>query len=280
MAETYCGKSCAQCQYKEAMNCPGCRVGPGRQYSGDCELAKCARNKGYEGCTGCEQRSHCGYHRDCHRFPEYRRKKQEAQAQQQEALAKRRPVLGKGLWILFWLFIPSTIAGLITGGIFDNVSSGMYDLAEIVGILCPAVYGFILLQMGEMEGEYRTAGIFTLVYAGLGLLLTVIPVTLNNLIWLLLLTIPSLAVEGIAEYREYGAHSTALADFDRELSGKWSVLQKWFLGMYLGVAVGMLLVMMAAGEFGAIVMLAASIGLFVVNIVKLVYLYNASKVFR
>lgn len=279
MAGNYCGKSCAQCPYKEAMNCPGCRVGPGRQYGGDCELAKCARNKGHESCTGCAQRVHCGYYRDCHRFPEYRRKRQDAQKRQQEELAKMGPVLGKGLWILFWLFIPSTIAGLITGGIIDDVSSGMYDFAKIVSILCPGIYGLILMQMSDAQDEYRTAGIYTLISAGLSLILAITPVTMENLVWLFLLTIPAVVVEGIAEYCEYSAHSIAMADFDRELSGKWSTLQKWFLGMYLGVVIGMLLAMLFANEFSAIVMLVAAIGLLVVNILKLICLYNSAKVF-
>ena len=48
MAETYCGKSCAECTKKEQLNCSGCKAGPGRQFGGDCELAKCVRDKGHE----------------------------------------------------------------------------------------------------------------------------------------------------------------------------------------------------------------------------------------
>lgn len=280
MAETYCGKSCAQCPYKEAMNCPGCRVGPGRQYGGDCELAKCARGKGHESCAACGQRSNCGYHRDCHRYPEYRRRRQDAQLQQQEALARRAPVLGNGIWLLFWLFVPATIAGLITSEIFGDASSGLYNLGKIVSIICPGAYGLILLKLSQEEEEYRTAGTYTLISAGLSLILAITPVTMENLVWLFLLTIPAVVVEGIAEYCEYSAHSTALADFDRELSGKWLMLRKWYLGTYLGVVGGMLLMMVAAADLGAIVMLVSTIGLLVVSIVKLVYLYNTAKVFR
>lgn len=28
MAETYCGKTCAECTQKEILNCPGCKAGP------------------------------------------------------------------------------------------------------------------------------------------------------------------------------------------------------------------------------------------------------------
>ena len=50
MAETYCGKSCAECTKKEELNCMGCKTGPGRPFGGDCELAKCVRDKGHETC--------------------------------------------------------------------------------------------------------------------------------------------------------------------------------------------------------------------------------------
>lgn len=280
MAENYCGKSCAQCPYKETMNCPGCRVGPGRVYGGDCELAKCARDKGHQICATCERRGNCGYYRDCHHFPEYRRRRQDAQLQQQEALARRAPTLGKGLWLLFWLVIPATIASLISGDTFGRLYPGLYDLGKIMGIICPAVYGFILLNLGQEEDEYRTAGIFTLISAGLNLILTIIPVTMENLVWLFLLPFPAIAVEGIGEYREYGAHSNALADFDRELSGKWLVLRKWFLGVYLGVVGGLILMMARSADLGAMVMLVSSIGLLVVSIMKLIYLYRTAKVFR
>ena len=46
MAETYCGKVCRECEQKEALSCPGCKLGPGKLYGGDCELAKCCREKG------------------------------------------------------------------------------------------------------------------------------------------------------------------------------------------------------------------------------------------
>jgi hypothetical protein len=62
MAETYCGKTCTSCIQKEALNCPGCKVGPGRQYSGECALAKCCRNKKHQeelsGDFACRQQLH------------------------------------------------------------------------------------------------------------------------------------------------------------------------------------------------------------------------------
>ena len=60
MAETYCGKSCVECPRKEELSCPGCKMGPGKQFNGQCELAKCARDKGHETCESCIFRGNGG----------------------------------------------------------------------------------------------------------------------------------------------------------------------------------------------------------------------------
>lgn len=279
MAENYCGKNCAQCPYKEAMNCPGCRVGPGRLYGGDCELAKCARDKGHQICATCELRGNCGYYRDCHHFPEYRRRRQDAQLQQQEAQAKRAPILGKWLWLLFWLFIPASVASLISNDTLGQLFPGLYVFGKILSILCTVAYGLILLKLGQEEDVYRSAGGYTLISGVLSLILGIIPATTEYLGLSLLLTVPAVIVELIAQCHEYSAHSEVLADVDRELSEKWMILWKWFLGVYLGV-IGSLILMIIAPLLGALVMLASAIGLLVISILKLVYLYRTAKLFR
>ena len=50
MEQTYCSKHCENCAQKEALNCPGCKAGPGRPVMGQCEIARCAQEKGYENC--------------------------------------------------------------------------------------------------------------------------------------------------------------------------------------------------------------------------------------
>lgn len=38
MEGTYCGKLCEECQYKEMLQCPGCKEGPGKAWNCECEL--------------------------------------------------------------------------------------------------------------------------------------------------------------------------------------------------------------------------------------------------
>lgn len=279
MAETYCGKSCAQCEHKEPMKCPGCKVGPGRQFSGDCELAKCARTKGHETCETCSLRGNCGNYRNRQFFPEYRRRKQAAEQAKQAALARRIPILAKWLWLLFWLVIPTSISGLLSNDTVGQVFPAVHTFGQILNTLCIAAYGLILLKLGAEEDGYRTAGICTLVSSGLSLVLSILPATTDYLGWTLLFTVPTVIVELIAECCEYSAHSGILAELDQELSQKWMALWKWFLGTYLGLF-GSLFVMVLLPVLGVLVMLAAAIGLLVVSILKMVYLYRTAKLFR
>lgn len=47
MGDTYCGKLCEDCQFKDNLQCPGCKTGPGKTWMTECELAKCCMDKGH-----------------------------------------------------------------------------------------------------------------------------------------------------------------------------------------------------------------------------------------
>jgi len=78
MAKTYCLKSCAECQMKEQLNCPGCYQGPGERFKGDCALKKCCVGRGHETCETCTERTFCPTLRSAPMMPKYRREKEEA----------------------------------------------------------------------------------------------------------------------------------------------------------------------------------------------------------
>lgn len=279
MAETYCGKSCAQCQQKELLSCPGCKPGPGRTYGGDCELAKCARTKGHETCDTCTTKGNCGHLRGCQHFPEYRRRKQEAETQRQVTLARQVPLYGKWLWILFWLVIPSTVAGLMGNETLGQTAPGIYVLGEILTALCSVAYGLILLKLAAEQDIYRTAGICSLIGGGLGFLMAILTRSFEKPVLILLLAIPALIVGLVREYNEYMGHSAIVEGLNNDLSQKWQNLWKWFLGCYAGLF-GSLVVMVLIPFLGALGLLAAAIGILVVAILKLVYLYRTAKFFR
>lgn len=279
MAETYCGKSCEECTKKEQLNCSGCKTGPGRQLGGDCELAKCIRDKGHETCETCGFKGNCGTLRSRESMPDYRIRKIETEAMRKAAIAKRAPVLGKWLWIIFWLIIPSTVGGLMANESTAKILPGLFMPGQIINAICSLTYGAILLKLGSEEDRYRIAGICALIAGGVSAVVVMITGTGEEATWTLLLTLPAAGVAMVGEYNEYMGHSAVLSGVDNELSEKWEVLWKWYIGLFLGMF-GCIIVMLIIPILGALAILGCAIGTVVVSILKLIYLYRTAKNFR
>ena len=279
MAETYCGKSCEECTKKEQLTCSGCKTGPGRQFGGDCELAKCVRDKGHETCETCVFKGNCGTLRSRESMPDYRIKKIEAEVMRKAAIAKRAPVLGKWLWIIFWLVIPSSIGSIMAHETTAKILPGLLMPGQIINAICSLTYGAILLKLGSEEDRYRTAGICALIAGGVSTVVAFITVAAQEATWTLLFTLPAAVVAMVGEYNEYMAHSAVLSGVDNELSEKWEVLWKWYIGLFLGMF-GCIIVMLIIPVLGALAILGCAIGTVVVGILKLVYLYRTAKIFR
>ena len=279
MAETYCGKSCEECTKKEQLNCSGCKTGPGRQFGGDCDLAKCVRDKGHETCDTCGFKGNCGTLRSRESMPDYRIRKIEAEVMRKAAIAKRAPVLGKWLWIIFWLVIPSSIGSMMAHETTAKILPGLFIPGQIINAICSLIYGAILLKLGSEEDRYRTAGICALIAGASSALAAMINGGSDGATWILVFTIPAAIVGIVGEYNEYMGHSAVLSGVDNELSEKWEVLWKWYIGLFLGIF-GSILLMLIIPVLGAIAVIGATIGTVVVSILKLVYLYRTAKIFR
>ncbi len=279
MTETYCGKNCTDCPSREVLTCPGCKAGPGKQYSGDCQLAKCCLEKGHQECATCGFNGHCGTLRGKEQIPERRINDIETQKRQAAAIAKRAPILGKWLWILFWLIIPSTVASLMTNKTIVGWIPSISIPGLVLGAICSLVYGGILLKLASEEERYRTAGICSLISGAVGVLIACISGGGDAPTWTLLLSLPASILSLVGEYNEFTAHSLVLNGVDSEQAEQWTSLWKWYIGMF-GVMLGSILLIAIAPILGLLVVLAAAIGVAIVGIVKLVYLYRTAKLFQ
>jgi len=279
MAETYCGKSCSECEYQEALGCPGCKAGPGKQYAAECRLAKCCRDKGHSECATCEFCINCNTLRSRERIPEERLKRIENEKARKAAIAARAPFLGKWLWVLFWLIVPGTVASCMSIDYLRPYLPGLYTAGLVLNAVTSALYGIILLRLAAEEDRYRTAGICVLISAAVSALIFCIAGGDAVPGWTLLLSLPASVVSFVGKYNEFTAHSIVLTGVDNELSWKWTVLWKWFIGSFCAVF-GSILVLVILPILGLLVMLAAAIAFLVVGIVQLVYLYKTASLFR
>ncbi len=277
MAETYCGKCCMDCPDRETMTCPGCKAGPGRSWAGACEIARCVQGKGHESCDTCGFRTNCGTCRGRERMPEYRRKKAEAEAQQRAEIAQKAPVLGKWLWILFWLIIPGTLASLMTNNTVVEIAPGLRLPGQILDMVVSVAYGLILLRLSDQEARYKTAGICALILGGDNLISMLIPPAEMGIT--LLLALGVLIIGLVSEYQECMGHAAVLSGVDNEQSEKWELLWKWYIGMTCTVF-GSIFLMIIGPVLGLIAFVLSAIGMLVVSIAKLVCLYRTAKIFR
>ena len=273
MTNTYCGKNCESCTHKQALNCPGC------QGVKDCDIAKCCASKGHSQCTGCNFSPSCNTLRGKEYAPQYRQKRMEAEKIRVDAIAKRTPILGKWLWILFWLFIPSSIASILSNETLSLLAPGMQIVGKILNIACMAVYAGIMIYLGNEEDRYRTAGKFMMANIGVSIVAALIPATIEYVGWLLLVAAAASVLSLIAECNEYNANATILTGVNNALSDKWTTLWKWQLGTTCAL-IGSIILIFISILLGIIVAFLALIGLCVVRILKLVYLYQTAKAFR
>ena len=279
MSETFCGKSCEECAQREMLQCPGCKEGPGRSFGGDCELAQCCREKGHETCQTCAFQGTCAKLHSRDRQIESRQWKRDFEQRHREEMARRVPVLGRWLWILFWLVIPSIIGAILENDTVKSIAPHIYIFGALLSAACSIAYGCILLKLSSEEDRYRTAGICTLIPAALDVLVIAFSGAGEAAGLLLFVTIPVAIVALVGEYYEYSAHSAVLRGVDDILSDKWINLWKWNVGFLAGMIGGIVLGLIIP-ILGVVALLVSGIGLIVVSIAKLVYLYQTANVFR
>lgn len=89
MGDTYCGKLCEDCQFKDNLQCPGCKTGPGKTWMTECELAKCCMDKGHQNCTTCSYSTSCGKLRGRDNEPERRLERRSYEQEKQKKIADK-----------------------------------------------------------------------------------------------------------------------------------------------------------------------------------------------
>ena len=272
MSETYCGKSCTDCAHKESLSCPGCKSGPGTT----CDLAKCCRKKGHETCATCSFSEKCHFQFQKDPMPQRRQAILRDKAARAADLARRAAFFSKWLWPLFWLVIPNTIASIMTNDTITKYFPGLYQPGAILQAISTIAYGAILLLLSKEEDTYRLPGIFQIINgAVVGVFAVFFGISLSEA---LIFAIPIAILNLCGEYLEISAHSGILNKIDGELSDHWMLLWKWYIGLY-GATLGSVVLLVIVPILGLLVLLAAVIGLLILSILKLVYLYQTANVF-
>lgn len=266
MEQTYCSKHCENCAQKDALNCPGCKAGPGRPVMGQCEIARCAQEKGYENCEKCGYMSNCFRRTSRINTPAVLR-------------GNRSAFLGKWMMVLFLLFIPNTIGGWLSDEPFVTMVPGLFYVGTVINIVCRIAYGAVLLKMSSQTQYYSTAGFCTIGSICVIGLIDILFGTAEPPLWAMLISLVGAVIGLVGMYNEYMGHSTVLYGINGELSGKWYSLWTWTIGLYLAL-IGCMVLAVLIPLLGILGMLGSAIGMVVVNILRLVYLWKSAKYFK
>lgn len=197
----------------------------------------------------------------------------------QAQMGQNAATLGKWLWILFWLFIPSMIAVVMTNKNIVKYFPQLNAPGQILNAVCLLLYAGILLKLGPQNAHYKTSAICRFLAWALSTATVLILLSGNGIAFGVLLTFAATAIGYVGEYHECMAHSAVVSGVDNNLSGKWVMIWKWQVWLLCGI-VGSLLLALIIPLLGVLVALAASVGVIVVGIMKLVYLYRTACLFR
>lgn len=284
MAETYCGKNCSECAEYQNSLCPGCRQGPGSWLGNDCDIAQCARDKGCATCLGCDSEKTCILCAGASVMPE-RRKQRAAAKEAGQALRRQRKNVGKWLWIYFWMLIPNFIAAFMTNNSVVQVLPGLKFPGEILSILVSVAQCVLLFLLAKEEKNYGYAAwaVVGLVVIG-AVTLPLSEEALRDLPVLSALLLMGAAVlEAAVVFYECKGSMTVLIGVDDSLAGKWQKLWKRYWIVAAVMLAGTLVALMQSvftAVIGLLAVLAALIGMIVVGIQRLIYLYKTAKLFR
>ena len=122
------------------------------EFGQDGSVAQHRHGNGYGDCIS----DHIGDHRqwlswlhwlpDCFLLmPDYRIRRIKEDEKNKTDKARKAPFLGKWLWIIFWLIIPSTIGSLMTQETVVKLLPGLEMPGQLIKAVCTLTYGAILL---------------------------------------------------------------------------------------------------------------------------------------
>ncbi len=279
MDDTYCGKKCEDCASREALNCPGCQKGPGSIIKGDCPLAICCVRKCLDNCKTCNQSTYCELLSQSNCAADERLRKAEQGKLRQETNAVSAGKLTEEFRLLFWLWFPLLISGLLSSDSLLPLSETFILFGNVLNIACYIAYAVTLLFMASSDTRYRSSGIFLLLFVLCEAFRRILSGGSEVPEWAGIFDILSSVLCIISKYFEINAHSGVLEKLDSDLSDKWKKLLKIDIASLLISSVGALIISFLP-ILGTIATLAGLIGILICEIIEIVYLKRSADSMR
>ena len=304
MLVAYCGKNCDVCEHLLNRSCPGCSNGPGHMEKGSCDIPVCCRDHDIDSCVLCEENKKCILLAEATAAPERRQQTEDAVQKQAvehaEWMMQNAPILGKWLWVQFWLIIPTLLVGWLLS---DNVAHYLPALKYIrigLTLVLTLISVVSLTKLGVVEKHYRTAAFVSIILYLASNIMRIIPDPKTEdiialFVWGLLATVPIDIANALRTCQIYHAHEIVMEQAGNLKADKWRILRKCLIIDTIILASGVLLLAFTAvlvdktgtpivGAIGAIIssvcMLIALLGMGIIAIFDVIFLYRMAKYFR
>ena len=169
--------------------------------------------------------------------------------------------LSRKLNVLFWVGVIIAVVDLIKSD-------------SLVSAVCGIIYAVLLIMMGRLNGFYKKSGVIVFISMGV------------TVIWLVVTT-AALFTYGIGAMGIYMAILVTIVIAVLTIYGTYCEIKghsamniwKWLLAGYICVGIGMVMLFIVPA-LGTIASLIGGIIMFVIGIVKIVYIYKTMAVFR
>lgn len=276
---SYCGKSCDHCTHKEALDCPGCKAGPGKRFSEKCDIAKCGRGRNILYCEHCSDYHVCSTIRRKEKIPAIRLENRKREEERRERINAVAPYGAKCFFVMFLLAIALDVCGIFTSFEFFSDFRVLVTSAKIAQTTVALGYGAVMLCLSKFESRFRTAGMLTILTALTGLLMWYLDgrEVLKNLTYVLLL--PSAIFGMISTYNEYTACADLVYEASEDSYHSWLLLRKLYFGAMIGYVVSIVTVLITP-LLGLIGMIGCNILILVTGVIRIVNLYRTMLIFR
>lgn len=182
--------------------------------------------------------------------------------------------LSRKLNVLFWVGVIVAVVDLIKSD-------------SLVSAVCGIIYAVLLIMMGRLNGFYKKSGVIVFISMGVTVIWLVVTtaalftygIGAMGIYMAILVTIVIAVLTIYGAYCEIKGHSACLEEVGNPLADTWMTIWKWLLAGYVCVGIGMVMLFIVPA-LGTIASLAGGIIMFVISIVKLVYIYKTMAVFR
>lgn len=192
--------------------------------------------------------------------------------------AERNEFLGRWLWILFLLFIPGMIAGVMDSEAVSSAVPSLGVAGKVLNFICTAVSAMVMMILSRESECYKNAAMATVLSAAASLSLLVTEQVMGEDMTMLM-TVVIVIVLLYGTNQEFMGHADVTRRNFHELSLNWEKLWKWTFGSYAVMIGGSLLIFVSV-EFAVILVMLSAIAMVAVGIWKIMLLYKTAQAFR